>query len=172
MGLCKEYFINKDHINEMKRLSEEIHFNIQHLEQTVKNQNREVEGEVFLEIIEIHRSYIDSIKAQRTAVQLLRDLSFILDHYIDEMKEYFINKDHINGMKELSEEIHFNIKHLEQTIKNLNRAVEAEVFLEIIEIHRAYIDSIKAQRTAVELLRDLRFILDHHIDEMKEINLS
>ena len=63
----------------------------------------------------------------------------------------------------------FNIQHLEQTIKNLNRAVEV---LEIIEIHRAYIDSIKAQRTAVQLLRDLSFILDHYIDEMKEINLS
>ena len=84
-------------------------------------------------------------------------------------KEYFINKDHINDMKKLSEEIHFNIRHLEGTIKNQNRAVEA---LEIIEIHRAYIDSIKSQRTSVQLLRDLNFILDHYIDEMKEINLS
>ena len=172
MGLSKKYFINKDHINDMKKLSEEIHFNIQHLEDTIRNQNRAVEAKGFLKIIEIHRAYIDSIKAQRTAVQLLRDLSFILDHYIDEMKEYFINKDHINGMKELSEEIHFNIQHLEQTIKNLNRAVEAEVFLEIIEIHRAHIDSIKAQRTSVELLRDLNFILGNYIDQMKEINLS
>ena len=81
MGMSKKYFINKDHINDMKKLSEEIHFNIQHLEETIRNQNRAVE------IIEIHRAYIDSIKAQRTAVQLLRDLNFILDHYIDEMKE-------------------------------------------------------------------------------------
>ena len=84
-------------------------------------------------------------------------------------KEYFINKDHINDMKKLSEEIHFNIRHLEDTIRNQNRAVET---LEIIEIHKAYIDSIKAQRTSVQLLRDLNYILDHYIDEMKEINLS
>ena len=84
-------------------------------------------------------------------------------------KEYFINKDHINDMEKLNEEIHFNIRHLEETIRNQNRAVET---LEIMEIHRAYIDSIKAQRTTVQVLRDLNFILDHYIDEMKEINLS
>ena len=158
MSLPKEYFINKDHINDMKKLSEEIHFNIQHLEDTIRNQNRVVEAKGFLKLIEIHRAYIDSIKAQRTAVQLLRDLSFILDHYIDEMKEYFINKDHINDMKELSEKIHFIIQHLEQTIKNLNRVVEAEFFLGLIEIRESHNDSLKAQRTAAELLRDLRFI--------------
>ena len=81
-------------------------------------------------------------------------------------KEYFINKDHITEMKKLSEEIHFNIRHLEETIKNQNRA------LEIIELHKAYIDSTKAQRTSVQLLTDLNFILDHYIDEMKKINLS
>ena len=84
MGLSKEYFINKDHINDMEKLSEEIHFNIQHLEDTIRNQKKAVET---LEIIELHKAYIDSIKAQRTSVQLLRDLNFILDHYIDEMKE-------------------------------------------------------------------------------------
>ena len=84
MGMLKEYFINKDHINDMKKLSEEIYFNIRHLEETIRNQNRAVET---LEIIEIHRAYIDSIKAQRTSVQLLKDLNYILDHYIDEMKE-------------------------------------------------------------------------------------
>ena len=81
-------------------------------------------------------------------------------------KEYFINKDHIIEMEKLSEEIHFNIQHLEETIRNQNRAVET------LEIHKAYMDSIKAQRTSVELLKDLNFILDHYIDEMKKINLS
>ena len=84
-------------------------------------------------------------------------------------KEYFIKKDHINDMKKLNEEIHFNIRHLEDTIRNQNRAVET---LEIIELHKAYIDSIKAQRATVQLSRDLNFIFDHYFDEMKEINLS
>ena len=97
MGLSKEYFINKDHIIEMQKLNEEIHFDIRHLEETVRNQNRAVET---LEIIELHKAYIDSIKAQRTSVQLLRDLNFILDQYIDEMKKIILDQ-YIDEMKKI-----------------------------------------------------------------------
>ena len=60
MSLPKEYFINKDHINVITKLSEEIHFNIQHLEETIRNQNRAVEAkDYFNQLIEMHDAYND-----------------------------------------------------------------------------------------------------------------
>ena len=83
MSLPKEYFFKKYHINDMETLNEELQFNIMYLEDIIKLQNRAVET---LDIIEMHKVYLDTIKALKTTIQLLNDLSFILYHYINVMK--------------------------------------------------------------------------------------
>ena len=101
MSLPKEYLKKKYHIDDMEQLNEELQFNIMHLEDTIKLQNRAVE------VSEQYKAYMDSVKAIRTAIQLLYDLDLISYHYIKNMEN--LNKDlqyhHINNMMKLNYEI-------------------------------------------------------------------
>ena len=79
-------------------------------------------------------------------------------------KEYFLNKYHIDDMEMLNEELQYNIRYLEDTIKLQNRAVE------VLEQVKAYMDSVKAMRTAIQLLHDLDFISYNYIKNMENLN--
>ena len=113
MSLPKEYFLKKYHIDDMEKLNEELQFNIMHLEDTIKLQKRAVG------VLEQLKAYMDSVKAMRTAIQLLNDLDFISYHYINNMEN--LNKDlqyhHINDMMKLNYEIKSILMLLEDTIQ-------------------------------------------------------
>ena len=103
MSLPKEYFSNKYHINDMEMLNEELEDNIRYLEDTIKLKERAVGA------IEYYKAFKDSIKAMRSVIQLLNDLSFIsYHHYINDIND-------INDMDKLNQEIQFILMHLEDT---------------------------------------------------------
>ena len=131
MSLPKEYFLNKYHIDDMEMLNEELQSNIRYLEDTIQLQNRAVE------VSEQYKAYMDSVKAMRSAIQLLYDLDFISYHHIKNMEN--LNKDlHYNDMMKLNYEIKFILSHLEDTIQ---------------------LKTIEDQEEVVELLNHLSFIL-------------
>ena len=79
-------------------------------------------------------------------------------------KEYFLNKHHIGDMGKLNEELRFNIIHLEDIINYKYSDVE------VLEQYKAYMDSVKAMRTSIELLYDLDFISYNYIINMENLN--
>ena len=79
-------------------------------------------------------------------------------------KEYFLNKHHIGDMGKLNEELRFNIIHVEDIINYKYSAVE------VLEQYKAYMDSVKAVRTSIELLYDLDFISHNYIINMENLN--
>ena len=131
MSLSKEYFLNKYHIDDMEMLNEELQFNISYLEDTIRLENRAVE------VSEQYKAYMDSVKAMRSAIQLLYDLDFISYNYIKNMEN--LNKDlQYNDMMKLNYEIKSILSHLEDTIQ---------------------LKTIEDQEEVVELLNHLSFIL-------------
>ena len=146
MSLSKKYFLNKYHIKDMDKLNEELKDIIRYLENTIILRERA------MEVSEQFKTYMESNKAVRSAMQLLYDLDFISYNYIKIMENLNKNLPY-SDMMNLNYEIKSILSHFEDTI----------------EFKR----TIEDQEEAVQLLINLNFTLsDILLTDEGNINLS